>query len=98
VTYGNPSNLPLLIENSNKTINDIKTKIKREFFDTNRGNEILVNRTNLNLGDCIGRGNFGCIYKGFLNLAENETEVAVKRLENCEFLYFKNNYRLYQFY
>ncbi len=75
---------------------DIKSKIKLEFFDTNRGNEILINKTNLALGDCIGRGNFGCVYKGFLNFAEygceEMEEVAVKKLENCEFLHSLKNY------
>jgi hypothetical protein len=69
---------------------DIKNKIKREFSDLYRGNEILIDRTYLILCKCIGRGNFGCVYKGVLNMARNESEeVAVKRLENCKFFKFK---------
>ncbi len=65
---------------------DIKNKIKREFCDINRGNEILIDRTHLILCECIGRGNFGSVYKGILNMTENESEeLAVKRLESCKF-------------
>ncbi len=71
-------------------IYDIKNKIKREFFDINRGNEILIDRTYLILCECIGRGNFGSVYKGVLNMAPNESEeVAVKRLQNCKLFQFK---------
>ncbi len=70
----------------NEPTNDIKNKIKREFFDINGGNEILIDRTYLILCECIGRGNFGSVYKGVLNMAGNESEeLAVKRLENCRF-------------
>ncbi len=70
--------------------NDIKNKIKRQFSDTNRGNEILIDRTHLILCECIGRGNFGSVYKGILNMAANQSEeLAVKRLENCKFFKLK---------
>ncbi len=73
-----------------KRTDDIKNKIKREFSDLYRGNEILIDRTYLILCECIGRGNFGSVYKGVLNMARNESEeVAVKRLENCKFFKFK---------
>ncbi len=69
--------------------NDIKNKIKRQFSDTNRGNEILIDRTHLILCECIGRGNFGSVYKGILNMVANHSEeLAVKRLENCKFSKF----------
>jgi hypothetical protein len=68
-----------------ETIYDIKTKIKREFCDLNRRDLILIDKNDLSLGECIGRGNFGCVFKGFLNTGENLVEeVAVKRLENCK--------------
>jgi hypothetical protein len=68
-------------------IYDIKTKIKREFCDFNRRDRILIDKNDLLLEKCIGRGNFGCVFKGFLNTAENLVEeVAVKRLENCKFI------------
>ncbi len=68
----------------------IKNRIKREFSDINGGNEILIDRTYLILCECIGRGNFGSVYKGILNISGNESEeVAVKRLENCKFFKFK---------
>ncbi len=70
------------------TINEIKTEIKLQFFDTNKGNGTLIYRTDLVLSEIIGRGNFGCVYKGFLNVTENEIEeVIVKKLENCELFY-----------
>jgi hypothetical protein len=48
--------------------------------------ELSVHKNDLLLGKCIGRGNFGCVFKGFLNTAENLVEeVAVKMLENCKF-------------
>ncbi len=68
----------------------IKNKIKRQFSQINRGNEILIDRTYLILCECIGRGYFGRVYKGILNIAGNESEeLAVKRLENCKFFKFK---------
>ncbi len=68
-----------------ETIYDIKTKIKREFCNLNRSDRILIHKNDLLLGKCIGRGNFGCVFKGFLNTAENRAEeVAVKMLENCK--------------
>ncbi len=71
---------------TDETIYDIKTEIKREFCDLNRGDQILIHKNDLLLGKCIGRGNFGCVFKGFLNTAENLVEeVAVKMLENCKF-------------
>ncbi len=69
---------------------DIKNKIKREFSELYRGNEILIDRTYLILCECIGRGNFGSVYKGILNMAANQSEeVAVKKLQNCKFFKFK---------
>jgi hypothetical protein len=69
-----------------ETIYDIKAKIKREFCDLNRKDRILIDKNDLLLEKCIGRGNFGCVFKGFLNTAENLIEeVAVKMLENCKF-------------
>ncbi len=81
--------LSLMVE---KTI-DIKTKIRREFCDLNRWDQILIERSDLSLREYIGRGNFGCVYKGILKLAENEheEEVAVKILESCEFIFFSVN-------
>ncbi len=68
----------------------IKTKIKREFSDINGGNEILIDRNYLVLCECIGRGYFGSVYKGILNMAANQSEeVAVKKLQNCKFFKFK---------
>jgi hypothetical protein len=69
-----------------KTIYDTKTTIKRDFCDLNRKDRILIDKNDLLLEKCIGRGNFGCVFKGFLNTAENLIEeVAVKMLENCKF-------------
>ncbi len=69
-----------------ETIYDIRTKIKREFCDLNRSDRILIHTNDILLGKCIGRGNFGCVFKGFLNTVENRAEeVAVKMLENCKF-------------
>jgi hypothetical protein len=71
-------------------IYDIKNKIKREFFQINRRKEILIHRNYLILCECIGRGNFGSVYKGILNMTANQSEeVAVKRLQICKFLKFK---------
>jgi hypothetical protein len=65
---------------------ETKTKIKREFCDLNRSDRILIDKSDLLLEKCIGRGNFGCVFKGFLNTVENLVEeVAVKMLENCKF-------------
>ncbi len=72
-----------------ESIYDIENKIKRQFSDINRGNEILIDRSHLILCQCIGRGNFGSVYKGILHMAANQSEVAVKRLENCKFSKFK---------
>jgi len=81
----------------NETIYGIKTKIKREFCDLNRKDRILIDKNDLLLEKCIGRGNFGCVFKGFLNTAENLVEeVAVKMLENCKFT--KENTVLVLFY
>ncbi len=65
---------------------DTKTKIKREFCDLYRSDRILIDKSDLLLEKCMGRGNFGCVFKGFLNTTENLVEeVAVKILENCKF-------------
>jgi hypothetical protein len=75
--------------NSNSLINeikdDIKTKIKREFYEVYLRDRVLINRSDLILEEYIGRGNYGCVYRGILKLEEDE-EVAVKRLQICEFL------------
>jgi hypothetical protein len=69
---------------------DIKAKIRREFYDLYRRDQILIERSYLSLRECIGRGNFGCVYKGILKSTENEhEEVAVKILESCEFMFFR---------
>ncbi len=74
----------------------IKNKIKREFSDINGGNEILIDRTYLTLCECLGRGNFGSVYKGILNISGNKSEdVAVKRLENCKFLNLSKSIKYY---
>jgi hypothetical protein len=71
-----------------QTTSDIKAKIKQEFSDLYRNDKILIDRTDLTLGECIGRGNYGNVYKGILNLAGIEVEeVAVKRLGDCKFIF-----------
>jgi hypothetical protein len=48
---------------------------------------VLINRSDLILEEYVGRGNYGCVYRGILNLDEDEgEEVAVKTLQICEFL------------
>ncbi len=77
-----PSNWHLL----DGEIPDIKTKIKREFCSLYRKDKIFINRYDLILEDCIGRGNYGSVYKGKLKSADKKVEeVAVKRLENSKF-------------
>jgi hypothetical protein len=79
--------------NSNSLINeiiDMKTKIKREFYELYLRDQVLINISDLILEEYIGRGNYGCVYRGILNLEEDgDEEVAVKRLQICEFLKFK---------
>ncbi len=72
---------------------DIKTKIRREFCELNKRDQILIERSDLSLREWIGRENFGCVYKGILKLAENEheEEVAVKILESCKFMFYLVN-------
>jgi hypothetical protein len=77
--------------NSNSLINeindDMKTKIKREFYELYIRDRVLINRSDLILEEYIGQGNYGCVYRGKLNLEEDQDEkVAVKRLQICEFL------------
>ncbi len=76
--------------NSNSLINeikdDIKTKIKREFYEVYLRDRVLINRSDLILEEYIGRGNYGCVYRGILKLEDENEEVAVKRLQICEFL------------
>jgi hypothetical protein len=77
--------------NSNSLINeikdDMKTKIKREFCELYIRDRVLINRSDLILEEYIGRGNYGCVHRGILNSEEDQDEeVAVKRLEICEFL------------
>jgi len=80
-----PSNWHLL----DCEIPDIKTKIKQEFYGLYRNDKIFINEYDLILEDCIGRGNYACVYKGKLHSAGNKIEeVAVKRLENCKFPYY----------
>ncbi len=68
----------------------MKTKIKREFYDLYIRDRVLINRNDLILEEYIGRGNYGCVFRGKLNLEEDQDEeVAVKRLQICEFLQFK---------
>ncbi len=75
--------------NSNSLINeikdDMKTKIKREFYEIYIRDRVLINRNDLILEEYVGRGNYGCVFRGILKLEEDE-EVAVKRLQICEFL------------
>ncbi len=75
--------------NSNSLINeikdDMKTKIKREFYEIYVRDRVLINRNDLILEEYVGRGNYGCVFRGILKLEEDE-EVAVKRLQICEFL------------
>ncbi len=77
--------------NSNALISeitdDMKTKIKREFYDLYLTDQVLINRSDLILKECIGRGNYGLVYRAILKLEENEVEeVAVKVLENRKFV------------
>jgi hypothetical protein len=83
--------------------NEIKTKIKKEYSDLYLSHQIIVNFDDLTLKECMGWGNFGCVYKGIFNLADNIFEkVAVKRLENCEFIWLNplikinNSYEIIQ--
>lgn len=66
--------------------NDFKSRIKEEFIGKRIANDVLVERPDLILGECVGRGNFGCVYKGIIKSTNNEVEeVAIKALENCMF-------------
>ncbi len=70
-----------------ETSTDIRTKIKREFFDSYKKDRITVDISDLNLREFIGRGHFGSICKGILNSAQNNVElVAVKKLEKSELI------------
>ncbi len=63
--------------------NDMKSRIKEEFIEKHIGDDVLIKRNDIILGECIGRGNFGCVYKGIIKSTNNEVEeVAVKTLEN----------------
>jgi hypothetical protein len=61
----------------------MKSRIKEEFIEKHIGDDVLIKRNAIILGECIGRGNFGCVYKGIIKSTNNEVEeVAVKTLEN----------------
>jgi hypothetical protein len=70
---------------TNEIKDDMKTKIKREFYEVYVRDRVLINRNDLILEEYVGRGNYGCVFRGILKLEEDE-EVAVKRLQICEFL------------
>ncbi len=70
---------------TNEIKDDMKTKIKREFYEIYVRDRVLINRNDLILEEYVGRGNYGCVFRGILKLEEDE-EVAVKRLQICEFL------------
>jgi hypothetical protein len=69
------------------TSHDMNSRIKEKYLQLLRADQILIDRNDLTIGDAIGQGNFGCVYKGQLSSNENkfEEEVAVKMLENCKF-------------
>jgi hypothetical protein len=91
--YSNPrvvyNNFPLIF--NNESIDGIKTKIKQEFCNFCRRDQILIDRNDLLLRNCIGRGNFGFVYTGILNVNKNDIEeVVVKNVENCKFIFFSS--------
>ncbi len=70
--------------------NDQKNKIKQEFLASHRNDTIIIEKQNLVLKEWIGMGNYGFVYKAFLKLDGNRSEkLAVKKLDNCEFLEFR---------
>jgi hypothetical protein len=63
-------------------IHQIESRIKEEFINILKEDHILIERTDLTLGECIEKGYFGCVYKGVLSLNKSESEeVAVKTLK-----------------
>ncbi len=69
-----------------KTSHQTKIRIKEDIIDILKEDHILIERNDLILKECIGKGNFGCVYKGVLSSNKSESEeVAVKTLENCKF-------------
>ncbi|KFM64204.1 Hepatocyte growth factor receptor, partial [Stegodyphus mimosarum] len=60
------------------------TAVDEETMHLLQSQNILVNRDYLTLGDVIGEGHFGCVYKGDLQLPgkEDKVEVAVKTLHS----------------
>ncbi len=77
--------VPLIQKAPNVTkTSDMKSRIKEEFIGKRIGDDVLIERNYIILGECIGRGNFGCVYKGIIRLTNSEVEeVAIKTLENC---------------
>jgi len=77
--------VPLIQKEPNLTkTNDVKSRIKEEFIEKHKRADVLIERNDITLRECIGRGNFGCVYKGIFKSTNNEVEeVAVKTLENC---------------
>ncbi len=77
--------VPLIQKEPNFTKkNDMKSRIKEEFIEKHIRDDVLIERNDIILGECIGRGNFGCVYKGIIKSTNNEVEeVAIKTLENC---------------
>ncbi len=61
-------------------------RIKENCIHWLRADNILIEKNCLILGDVIGEGNFGCVYKGLLKTFFNELkeEVAVKTLDSSE--------------
>jgi hypothetical protein len=77
--------VPLIQKAPNVTkTSDMKSRMKEEFIEKHIADDVLIERNYLILGECIGRGNFGCVYKGIIRSTNNEVEeVAIKTLENC---------------
>ncbi len=62
------------------------SRIKENYIRLLRADYILIEKNCLILGNVIGQGNFGCVYKGLLKNVLNELkeEVAVKTLDSSE--------------
>ncbi len=90
------ANHPVLNDGTSNdgTSNDMNCRIKEKYIEILRAEQILIGRNDLVIGDVIGQGNFGCVFKGKLSSNENkfEEEVAVKTLDNCKFHKLYSNY------
>jgi ribosomal protein L15 len=85
------ANRPVL---NDGTLRDMNLRIKEKYLQLLRADQILIDKNDLTIGDVIGQGNFGCVFKGKLSSNENkfEEEVAVKTLDNCKFHKLYSNY------